>query len=252
MNKKLSVFAIGTGGAFDTDKVNSSFYVKFKNDKILVDCGYNVFPYIKENMPEVLEELNAVFITHLDDDHIGSLKSLLFYRYYILGKSTLIRCGEDITRALIDYLPSNNVMKNGKYVKINIWSLIDLPNFNPDTLKASGNLPNSFIYPVKCVHHVPSYGFVFGFKDGGMIYISGDTKAAISIEETINLIDNVYNIKESFLLHDFTYHNVPEETSHACQKDIEVRYSTRFIERLNYYHNDKCVLNGLIYELKEK
>jgi hypothetical protein len=73
---------IGTGGAFNYRQGNSSAIAEVRGKKLLIDCGHTVFPELMRR--ELITGLDGVLITHLHDDHVGSLSTLLFYRYYVL------------------------------------------------------------------------------------------------------------------------------------------------------------------------
>lgn len=239
----LKVEVIGSGGAFDTELVNSSFYVTCSGTKILIDCGYNVFSRLKEHRHDVLDNMDFVIITHMDDDHIGSLKSLLYYRYFILGKTTEVRYADGIESAMFLFLPKNEEMVGNKYVKANIYSMCNISEF-----KTLGHIQlDNFVVAIKGVHHVDSYGFAIGTTNGSMVVISGDTKANKEFEITVGAITKRFNIKEQYVLHDFSYFDDPSRNPHACKTDINEVYSKEFIKTLNYYHNNKNSLMGTIY-----
>jgi len=95
-----NILVIGDGGAFDTEKTNSSFLI---NENVLFDCGYNVFAKLREyekNDDMFIRRINHIVISHIDDDHMGSLKSLLYYRYFIHGLSTEVICGLEVEEYL--------------------------------------------------------------------------------------------------------------------------------------------------------
>jgi ribonuclease BN (tRNA processing enzyme) len=77
----IDVKFIGTGGAFNYRQGNSSALVGVGGKKLLVDCGHTVFPELMRR--DLIPQLDGVLITHLHDDHVGSLSTLLFYRYYV-------------------------------------------------------------------------------------------------------------------------------------------------------------------------
>lgn len=68
---------VGTGGAFDTRLTNSSAIVHLHGRHLLVDCGHSVFPRLVET--GAIHEIDGVLLTHLHDDHVGSLSSLILY-----------------------------------------------------------------------------------------------------------------------------------------------------------------------------
>lgn len=71
---------IGTGGAHDVAYGNSAAVVKMGNKNILIDCGYSVYGRLMEL--DIVHELDGVLVTHLHDDHVGSLSCLLYHRYF--------------------------------------------------------------------------------------------------------------------------------------------------------------------------
>jgi len=244
MSKNLKVEVIGSGGAFDTELINSSFYITCAGTNMLFDCGYNVFPHLKEHKPEILEEMDFVVITHLDDDHVGSLKSLLYYRYFVLGKTTIVRYAKDIGAELALFLPKNEEMVNGKYVNAPIYNMVQIAEF-----KTLGHTElDNFLVAIEGVHHVKSFGFAVGNTNGAMVVISGDTKANKALEITVEQIEKRFNVQESYILHDFSYFDQPENNPHASITDIEATYTPAFINRLNYYHNNRNGLMGTVYE----
>ena len=68
---------VGTGGAFDTRLTNSSAIVFHQKRHLLIDCGHSVFPRLVET--GAINLIDGVLITHLHDDHVGSLSSLILF-----------------------------------------------------------------------------------------------------------------------------------------------------------------------------
>jgi ribonuclease BN (tRNA processing enzyme) len=83
----MEIRFVGTGGAFESSLTNSSAIVSFRGKNILIDCGHSVFP--KLNTLNLLSTIDAVLITHLHDDHVGSLSSFILYHSIILQKGKL-------------------------------------------------------------------------------------------------------------------------------------------------------------------
>lgn len=73
---------VGYGGAFDTTLVNSSLWVSAGGLRFLVDCGHSVFAELVRT--GLADKIDVLLITHLHDDHVGSLSSYLLYRYHVL------------------------------------------------------------------------------------------------------------------------------------------------------------------------
>ena len=79
-------------------KENTSAYAIQDNRFLLIDCGITVFPKLQE-MQSTLESVDAidVIITHLHDDHAGSLAQFILWCKYIIQKPVNLMCAcEDI------------------------------------------------------------------------------------------------------------------------------------------------------------
>lgn len=76
----MQVNFIGTGGAFDFELGNSAALVTRSDARLLIDCGHSVYARLRQL--GLAEQLDAVLITHLHDDHVGSLSTLLYHRHF--------------------------------------------------------------------------------------------------------------------------------------------------------------------------
>lgn len=74
---------MGTGGFADFKYGNSSAIVKLKDHEVLIDCGNVVYSTLRRKNLE--NSFKYVLITHLHDDHVGSLSSLLIHRFKFKG-----------------------------------------------------------------------------------------------------------------------------------------------------------------------
>lgn len=78
----MKIQVLGVGGCFSPEIGNSSIVLWDKGTKgFLIDCGYGVYPILKEK--NLIGRIDKVFITHRHGDHIGSLDSFLFHKRYI-------------------------------------------------------------------------------------------------------------------------------------------------------------------------
>jgi L-ascorbate metabolism protein UlaG (beta-lactamase superfamily) len=82
-----SIKFIGTGGAFETTYGNSSAIVTHRGKRLLLDCGHAVFPRLVAL--GLAAEIDGILITHLHDDHVGSLSSFLLYHQMVLQKGRI-------------------------------------------------------------------------------------------------------------------------------------------------------------------
>jgi ribonuclease BN (tRNA processing enzyme) len=81
---------IGADSGFGDN--NTSAYFTIDDKFILIDCGMTVFNKAKHLIKDY-KELNII-ITHLHNDHAGSLSQLIQYNYFVLGNKTKVisRC----------------------------------------------------------------------------------------------------------------------------------------------------------------
>ncbi len=84
---KLEV--LGTNAAFAKDGITNSFILwKYENDGILLDCGFSVFHALLQK--NYADKINTVLISHLHQDHSGSLINFLDYRFKVLNRTTSV------------------------------------------------------------------------------------------------------------------------------------------------------------------
>lgn len=189
---------IGIGSCFNFEMGNTSAYYIDKEEKslLLIDCGENVFEKLgKKGLLEDIQKVNIV-ITHLHSDHVGSLPSLIFYLYLILGikanviypdkndivEKILFTVGDDMYNI---YTPKEYNEKIGKYI------------FNPIKQKHSYNI-NAYGYEITI--------------EGKNIFYSGDTHVLSN-----DILNKFLNYK-----YDYFYHEVckVENIDHHSIKEL--------------------------------
>ena len=246
----MKIKQLGNGGAFDYDKTNSSFLIDIgteeKRSLILFDCGYNVYSKLREIEKEdknIIKDIDYIWISHLDDNHVGSLKTLIYYRYFVHGKSSIIMKNSlepELSKFLADM---NFTMKFGKFEKTNIYYIFKRPIIN------ISNNTTYIINEVKTFHHLECYGLYIqkvnkddSIKDSSL-YISGDTKVC---SETISTLEKIAHslqdklIQNYKIFHDYSNWNSYENNVHTCEYDFNEYYlQNRLIKDLEItkYHN---------------
>ena len=73
---------IGTGGAFEYEYGNSAAWVDFGGKQILIDAGHSVYPALRAK--NLADKIDYLLITHLHDDHVGSLSTTILHHKYLL------------------------------------------------------------------------------------------------------------------------------------------------------------------------
>ena len=228
MNHSFKVTVIGGNGAFNKD--NSSFLIEVANKKILFDCGFNAFEYIKKNNIDI----DGVYISHTHFDHIGGLEQLIYYRYFVQNKKTVIFCATPIKKELTFILPKQIKYDNGQCKVVSMYEIKnDFHNFTHQWY---------YFDFVKGNHIIKdNYGLLIHDTDHKKaLLITGDTKASDNIKDTIK---NVLNkVKKLVAFHDFSFWDDPYKNIHCSQTDFNHYYnSLKNHKNIEWflYHNEK-------------
>ena len=235
----MNIRQIGNGGAFDYQSVNSSFVIEHNDKYLLFDCGYSVYAELRrldadEKEDFDLKKLDAIYISHMDDDHVGSIKTLLYYQYFVNGITTKVMyqtgtgLEDDIECELLFHMDTKR--ENDEEVNASIWTPIYLP-------LNGGTIWNTLeVHSEETDHHVECYGLrVFDINEE--IYISGDTKAT---KQTADVMEGLLKGHRDLLIfHDFSNWDCEGSQVHACKSDTERLYSPEIREKINWYHNNE-------------
>ena len=76
----MDIKFLGTGGAFEPQYYNSAAIITFKGKKILIDAGFTVYPRLLAL--DLLLSIDYILLTHLHNDHSGSLANILLHKYF--------------------------------------------------------------------------------------------------------------------------------------------------------------------------
>lgn len=125
---------LGSNSGFG-DK-NNSAYIEKEDKFILIDCGFTVFNEIKNKFDfSKYSEINII-ITHLHNDHAGSLSQMILYLWYIFGKKTVVvsKCEHiktylDITGTPCEAYELRNSMDNFEFIQTTHTKLLDAYGF---------------------------------------------------------------------------------------------------------------------------
>ncbi|MBR3134918.1 MAG: MBL fold metallo-hydrolase [Clostridia bacterium] len=89
MNKTLKF--LGSDAGFGRE--NNSAYIEIENKLILIDCGFTVFEKVIDNFNLNSYDDIEIIITHLHNDHAGSLSQIILYAYSICNKKVRVISG---------------------------------------------------------------------------------------------------------------------------------------------------------------
>lgn len=193
----MNIQFLGTGGAFDVEFGNSSAVVNIDNENILIDCGFSIFPKLVST--GTVNQINKILITHLHDDHVGGLSSLILYYYFKLnlGRLKILYPTDALKKEIINFLKCTTGNPE-KYVEF-----INLKEVNNiQYIDTTG----------QHIENMLSYGYVFLNKKESIIY-SGD----IANSDTIFGWLTKNRIQNPIVFHDvsFTHDGV-----HTFYKDL--------------------------------
>lgn len=150
---------LGTGGAFDSDIGNSSVWIHINGKKLLLDCGHTVYPTLRKH--DLIDDLDYILISHLHDDHVGSLCTTILHHTFFMHKpkkSRIIYPDESFKYSLNRFL-SYGLGKVNEFV--DFVHISEVPEIRAI---------NTFGLHVK---NMQSYGFLFEDEDQ-ITAISGD------------------------------------------------------------------------------
>lgn len=148
MNKETLIF-LGKDSGFG-EKNNSAYFEDGKSLTI-IDCGFTVFQELKKKFDFNNYQNINVIITHLHNDHAGSLSQLILYLWFTFNKKT-------------------NIYSKCK----NIKEYLDITGTPSDAYTLKDDSSNIKFIKTEHVKYLDSYGFSMNIKDRKIVY-TGDT-----------------------------------------------------------------------------
>ena len=198
----------GVGSAFNSDELgnNSGFFTN-NNDVYLIDCGPDVYlKVIREGLHEY-KNFNII-ITHLHNDRVGSLGTLIEFMYYTMKTKVKI-----ISHSKININGHLSILGIDPSMYSYIANIDDVSHYHKDNIEIK-------FFEVDHVHNLNSYGFTI-YDDDKMIIYSGETKE--SPEDIIGKAKVSRSVKEITLYMDLSVNNSPVHFSDMSKlkRDID-------------------------------
>jgi hypothetical protein len=195
----MKIKFIGTGGAFEPQYGNSAALLDFQDKILLIDAGFTVYGRLVEL--DCWQQPDYILLTHLHNDHCGSLANILLHRYYFGQNSkTTILYQTEAFRQQIETLLAIQLKDPKKYADfVPVSSLAGL-----QVLDTFGKHSEGF----------QSYSFIFEENAVRLVY-SGDLREAGFLFAHLNTLPQL----STTVFHDITFH--PKNDGHAHYSQLQ-------------------------------
>ncbi len=149
-------------------KYNTSAFIEIDDKFILFDCGFTTFQILKERFDFNKYNEIVVFITHLHNDHAGSLSQFILYLWFVYHKKVLV-----ISKCK------------------NIKQYLEITGTTSDAYIVKDKYDDCIFIPTIHVKELDCYGIKLRLKDKYIIY-SGDTKILDSYLPYVENVSEIY------------------------------------------------------------
>lgn len=142
----MQIKFLGTGGAFEPTYGNSAALVELHGKKILLDAGFTVYPKLIDLA--LWPEIDYILLTHLHNDHCGSLATiLLHYFFYGKGSKPIILYQTEIFREQLVSFLNIQLKETKKYADFKpVTEMAGITFLDTYNLHSEGFQTYSFIF----------------------------------------------------------------------------------------------------------
>lgn len=165
MEENILTF-IGNDSGFG--EKNNSAYFERNNELFIIDCGATVFNEIKNRFDFKSYKNINIIITHLHNDHAGSLSQFILYMWFIYNKKV-------------------NVICNCLHIK----EYLEITGTPPESYNIEKSLDNLKFIKTKHTDFLDAYGFIMDIANKKILY-TGDTANLDSFMPYLNNINELY------------------------------------------------------------
>lgn len=220
----MRIRQLGNGGAFHFKQTNTSFLIELENKKlVLFDCGRNVVDKL-DALADADEfnysDLKYVYVSHLDDDHIGSLKTLIYYMFFSVGKKIQVITNHKVATDLKIYLKDlDGFYENGNKIDEMLFNLIVLPVGVQVEIDSKTKIRS-----LKAEHHTACMGLALKDETGD-IYLPGDSTAVFK--------DTNATSKPRVIFQDFSLWDNIGSQVHCCKERFMTEQLSSYFDNYN-------------------
>ncbi|AKD02406.1 MBL fold metallo-hydrolase [Pontibacter korlensis] len=194
----MDIKFLGTGGAFDTDYLNSAALLEFRGMNLLIDCGFTVFPaLVRKNL---IQKVNHIILTHLHNDHCGSLANLLLYK------------------SIVEKSPKPVIIYPSEQFKQQLCVFLEIQVKDPD--KYADFVPLEQFDGITCVdtygkhsEGMQTYSYIFEDEEKRIAY-SGDLSRPEVLFDRLHKMPDI----KTCVFHDITF--TPDNVGHTYYKKL--------------------------------
>lgn len=147
---------------------NNSAYIELENKIIIIDCGFTVFQELQKKFDFNKYDEIDIIITHLHNDHAGTLSQLILYLYFIYNKKV-------------------NVISKCEKMK----EYLDITGTPEDAYKLKLDDENIEFIKTEHVKHLDAYGFRLNLNEKKIVY-TGDTNTLDPFIPYLNGVQEFY------------------------------------------------------------
>lgn len=221
----MNVRFLGVGGAFDPEHGNSAAVVETGDETFtLIDCGGTTFLNLKRS--GWVNRVTHVLITHMHDDHIGSLGSFIFYCTYMQSRKLELVYPPGLREPLHQLLAQ-------QYTAGPISDRVTLRELSGNYTEPECRIGATQVEFLDTTGYhqpgMPSFGYLFRQEDRVIAY-SGD----IGDPDCLFLALEKRGIREATVFHDIIFVQM-RNGPHAWYRDVEPHLDRWTIRG---YHNN--------------
>lgn len=163
----------------------------------MIDCGFTVFPTLVEK--NLIQKVDHIILTHLHNDHCGSLANLLLYKN------------------IVEKSPRPVILYPSEQFKQQLYQFLQIQVKDPDKYAEFVPLDQvEGIIPIDTYgqHAEGTQSYAYIFDNGNRIVYSGDLSKPEVLFERLERLPE----KRTCVFHDITFS--PENTGHTYYKKL--------------------------------